>query len=547
MRTDFDYLRKGKAEEMSSMYRQGIKKCDELCVEEYNDAIILPGKRPGNLSVIKKPLGGVVDKAGEFVKASKDSIFTGGIYEVATLHESNKSVMYCGYFKHHWGHFLVDNVPRLWYVLERQKEIDEYIMIDLEGSHLTLKGNFLEFFEMLGISDKVRILTVPTKFKCVIIPQLAYRRTAFCKSCGESYYSQKYIQTFEYVIDKAMERYSGHSSISKNVFLTRSGLSFSEERDCGIEIIDNFFENNGYSVISPEKISLKEFIHIMNNCINFSCIQGTLPHNLLFTKNNVNVIIIERSPYINSTQNEINMMKTANVSFVDANCYIFPTHTCFGPFVYIYNKYLEKFAKDTGMKLPNYQYTIEEYRNNVIMEYLKKYCLPVQPWGEEYKTEYVLEAGNECIHELYPDFQFDAYQSLSEFMKEYKIRKRVMNYLIEYHMEYSGWKNLDMYQEFVKTIEKAIDSGKTEFLIYPFGRNGLFFKQILNERYGIEEKAIFDNSLCRYNNQIRHLRDINMFYHSKACLVLTSSKVDCRNELLKYCKMDMLEGPFTLL
>ena len=121
-----------------------------------------------------------------------------------------------------------------------------------------------------------------------------------------------------------------------------------------------------------------------------------------------------------------------------------------------------------------------------------------------------------------------------------------MKCLRDYDLMYSGWRYVDVYQEFAKVIKKGIAQNKTEFLIYPFGRNGLLFKQILNEQYGIKEKVIFDNELCLYNAKIKPISDIMQFYNERTMLILTSNKVECRRELLKYCTEDLIEGPFTL-
>lgn len=93
-------------------------------------------------------------------------------------------------------------------------------------------------------------------------------------------------------------------------------------------------------------------------------------------------------------------------------------------------------------------------------------------------------------------------------------------------------------------IEEGLDSGKTDFIIYPFGKEGMLCKQILNERYGINEKVILDNRVYRYNTKIRPVSDIVKFYDENTCIILTSDSINCRNELLKYCEIDLVEGPF---
>lgn len=55
-------------------------------------------------------------------------------------------------------------------------------------------------------------------------------------------------------------------------------------------------------------------------------------------------------------------------------------------------------------------------------------------------------------------------------------------------------------------IDKAIKLGITEFAIGPFGENGVKIKEILNWQYGIDEKFIVDNGLCRINPGILSLQ-----------------------------------------
>ena len=51
-------------------------------------------------------------------------------------------------------------------------------------------------------------------------------------------------------------------------------------------------------------------------------------------------------------------------------------------------------------------------------------------------------------------------------------------------------------------IELALNAGKRDFIIYPFGRNGMEVKDILGNRYGITERYIVDNHLCEFRSDI---------------------------------------------
>lgn len=61
------------------------------------------------------------------------------------------------------------------------------------------------------------------------------------------------------------------------------------------------------------------------------------------------------------------------------------------------------------------------------------------------------------------------------------------------------------YHTIRNAIEKAVELGKQNFLIYPFGENGVLAKQILNDSFGIQENYIIDNKLSKYNPKIKSL------------------------------------------
>lgn len=58
------------------------------------------------------------------------------------------------------------------------------------------------------------------------------------------------------------------------------------------------------------------------------------------------------------------------------------------------------------------------------------------------------------------------------------------------------------YQKIKNAIEKTLDEGKRDFIIYPYGEYGVMAKQILNDSFGIQEKWIIDNKLSKYNFNI---------------------------------------------
>lgn len=80
-------------------------------------------------------------------------------------------------------------------------------------------------------------------------------------------------------------------------------------------------------------------------------------------------------------------------------------------------------------------------------------------------------------------------------------------------------------------IEKKLDAGYKEFIIYPFGDVGIQVKQILNNVYGIQESYILDNHLYKYNPQIKNLVFCTKLDCHKYCIILSCTNMDIYQDL----------------
>ena len=89
------------------------------------------------------------------------------------------------------------------------------------------------------------------------------------------------------------------------------------------------------------------------------------------------------------------------------------------------------------------------------------------------------------------------------------------------------------YMEIRKCIEKALERGKRDFIIYPFGFLGLEVKSILNEIYGIQEAFVIDSNLCRYNPAIKDVDFLKEIDCSKYVLFLASENPEIHEVLKK--------------
>lgn len=87
-------------------------------------------------------------------------------------------------------------------------------------------------------------------------------------------------------------------------------------------------------------------------------------------------------------------------------------------------------------------------------------------------------------------------------------------------------------------IEEALNLGKRNFIIYPYGENGVLTKQILNDSFGIEECYLVDNKLSKFNSHIKSLDWCKVLdYHEYTVLFTCANREiyeEVRSNLYKY-------------
>lgn len=69
-------------------------------------------------------------------------------------------------------------------------------------------------------------------------------------------------------------------------------------------------------------------------------------------------------------------------------------------------------------------------------------------------------------------------------------------------------------------IERYLDRGKYGFIIFPYGDIGIKVKSILNNAYGIMEKYLIDNHLCKYNDEIRGISELDSLDYKDTVVIL---------------------------
>ena len=405
MNVNYSYVRSKKKRDLEERYAR-IKRTEELSVEVYDEATIFPTKQFSTDSLLFGR-GGVVDGKGDYIEDSSIPGRVHGRYEFDNVLKKDEEVVYCGYLVGHWGHFLIETVSRLWYILENKLEVDKYVFIVNSNSSTELKGNYKEFLELLGITDKIEIINIPVQYKKVYIPERAYKY--------QQSYSVHYKKIFDTAIRKAMENHK-ESPCYEKVFLSRSRFKKAQIAEAGLDMLDNYFERNGYRIVHPETISLTELIYLLQNARECAAESGTTPHNILFGKDGQDLTIVERQTIVNPVQTDIDLIRNLNVTYIDGHYTVYPVSQGYGPYILAYNNQFRKFTNDKKYVEPDQHYVGTSYIRKCVKQYMR-----------EYKKEYYYSWGLEDWAIRYADSIYEAYNESMVVLGEYLHGRTIFN------------------------------------------------------------------------------------------------------------------------
>ena len=417
---DYRYLRPKKAEWLKRMYNTPFEKRDSLRIWQGENATVLP-LRPIPDDGLLFGRGGVVDKDGQYVELSGIPTRIGKQYPFENPVYRDERVVYCGYLVNHWGHFLVEAVTRLWYCLEESAlcagaPVDKYVFFLNENQPREITGNYREFFRLLGIWDRLELVTVPTTYREVIVPEIAFR-------CME-FYSPKYLAIFDTVAGNVIPQPQWVPE--EKVFFTRSSLSRGSRFEFGAECLDSFFRNNGYAVVPPERRSLSEMIWLIRGARQVATISGSAHHNMLFAGSGQKLLIMERFVINVDYQVSINQMRQLDVTPIDANFHLYTVDTV-GPLMLGCNHILERYIADNHLLAPEEIYCTKEYRDKCFKAYMACY-------QDNYRYRWHMEPWYPVI----ADSLYEAYQDNYPYFKEYLDGNKP--FLREHYFQIHYWK-----------------------------------------------------------------------------------------------------------
>lgn len=351
------------------------KKTDQINSFEYENAVILPRITGVRAEEPMWGLGGVCNQEGNFVDSSAyDGGWAthGGPYLWNEEEEEylEEEVIYFGMFFKHWGHFLVDLIGRMWYPVCSAK-YSQNMKVAYLGEEKP-DQNHLEFFQLLGINEKQLIhVTKPMRCRKVIVPEIAFR------SC--MWYTEEALQMFRYIINHVSKNEDLHKKYGKvkKIYFSRTQFGKAQNSEFGEEMLEYIFEQNGYTSIAPEKLSLSEQVYLWNHAENIACVNGTIPLNVAFCANkNLKLTVLNKTSLFHGNPYLFLEMQKVKARFVDVYKEPFkkyPKSLGEGPFLVTITKAFVLWMEEEGMRLP---YRAREIQIRTVKNQIK-YCFSI--------------------------------------------------------------------------------------------------------------------------------------------------------------------------
>ena len=223
--------------------------------------------------------GGVYDSDGNFVAGHtrEAKTKTRRVKEMplpSKIAYCAETVVYGGFFFEQFGHYIIEFLARLWYVIQF-KWGGKVVVLNSEQGTL-----FVDFFLMAGIErENIVVLKNATRFDAVIVPDQGWYL-----DCG---YSDKFMLTMNTIRDSVTP------GPYKKVYFSRRAIGDVVNE----EYFERFYRNRGYEVICPEKLPIPEQIAIVAGAEQFVSVSGSICLHMAFCKENAESVMLYKTTY----------------------------------------------------------------------------------------------------------------------------------------------------------------------------------------------------------------------------------------------------------
>lgn len=304
-----------------------------LSCKEYDDACILPYN--GLFE------GGVVDSKGVFIKnTTVHEELQEHLYKFSEecVTFDDREVLFIGDLYSVYGHAITDNLKKIWYFqTEECKKLlaNGVVLVCITFHGQKLDDYVFQLLELAGLVnvDQVEVVDRITRFKKVYVPD-----NSMVLENGIRCYTSEFKSTIKLIKDSVdKENFSCYDKI----YLSRTAIR--QNRDFGEQEVESLFKKQGFEILHPEKLSIKEQISIFSHCCCMAATVGSVSHSAIFCRDGIELIVLQKSNYINGYQLMIEHMVDAKVTYIDINHSLPLKFPWGGPFFLSQTKYLSRY------------------------------------------------------------------------------------------------------------------------------------------------------------------------------------------------------------
>lgn len=227
------------------------------------------------------------------------------------------TVIYGGYFQiYHYGLFLTESISRLWYLA---KNFQHQVLVHGIETRPALLRNYVDFFfESAGLtSNRFISFNTPTLIEEVIVPYPSL-------SIGCEVFDAHKLVPESIAANCLRERKNYRTS--QPLYISRKKLANYKRLIYNEDELEQLLLDRGCAIVSPEELSLKEQIVLINKHETLISTMGSALHNIIFNINDdKNVVCLGYEDFINPNFLMFDALKKINSIYIaslvrDPNC-----------------------------------------------------------------------------------------------------------------------------------------------------------------------------------------------------------------------------------
>lgn len=214
-----------------------------------------------------------------------------------------------------YGHFLVEDLARLWYVFQQPGLADVRVVFNNPAQDLDNAG--FRLLELAGIArDRILVLDEPTAFDEVVVPD-----QALVLRPGSMHVPETRL-VYDTIRDAVPPGpYEKVYLTYRHVERTQLSATVNEE------MIESLYERHGFTVIAPERLSVADQVSAISGASEIACTAGTLSHLVAFARDGVKLDVFARDKdFMPQVQWSLNDLRAADVHVVDLLRPVFPSN-----------------------------------------------------------------------------------------------------------------------------------------------------------------------------------------------------------------------------